>query len=331
MSTPRFSIIIVNYNGGAFLQGAVDSLAAQTVQDFELFVVDNASDDGSADRLDVSAIAHVEILHETDNHGFARGNNIAARKAAGEWLVLLNPDAVASPAWLEEIADGIARHPDVAMFASLQRSLEDPDSLDGIGDCYLGFGIPWRGGFGRPASEIPPEGTCFSPCGAGAIYRRDAFLAHNGFDEDFFCFGEDTDLAFRMRLAGETCVFLPAAEISHAGGGVSGRASHFSLWHGARNRLWTYVQNMPGIAFWLTLPGHIGLTALILIRGTMTGRFVSTWKGLWAGLKGIGPVWSKRRAVQARRTVPVSAVLKPMSWSLLRMLQRKGDVRPFRD
>lgn len=331
MSRPRFSVIIVNYNGGQYLQGAVDSLAAQTFADFELLIVDNASQDGSVKALDISGISRVEVLHECENHGFARGNNIGARRATGQWLALLNPDAVASPDWLENIAGAIARHPGTTMFASLQRSLEDDDILDGIGDCYLGFGIPWRGGFGRPASEIPAEGTCFSPCGAGAVYHRETYLAHGGFDEDFFCFGEDTDLAFRMRLQGERCVFLPTAEIRHAGGGVSGRSSHFSVWHGARNRLWTYVKSMPGWSFWATLPCHLALTALILLRGLMTGRFISTWKGFWAGFRGLGPVWQKRRQIQKSRTAPVSDVLKPMSWSLLRMLQRKGDVRRFKD
>jgi GT2 family glycosyltransferase len=330
MQSPKFSVIIVNYNGGEFVQAAVDSLVSQTCQDFELIVIDNGSEDRSAVDLDVSGVARAEVRLEEANHGFACGNNIAARDATGEWLVLLNPDAVATAEWLENIAAGIARHPGTSMFASLQRSLDDPAILDGIGDCYLGLGVAWRGGFGRPASEIPHEGTCFSPCGAGAVYNRATFLAYGGFDESFFCFGEDTDLAFRMRLGGETCIFLPSAEIHHAGGGVSGRASTFSIWHGARNRLWVFVKNMPGWSFWITLPGHIAITALILLRGTMTGRFRSTWQGFMAGVKGLGPVWKERKKLQQARTAPVLDILKAMTWSPARMLLRKGDVRTFR-
>jgi N-acetylglucosaminyl-diphospho-decaprenol L-rhamnosyltransferase len=111
-SDPTFSVIIVNYNSGDFLQGALSSLAAQTRRDFEVILVDNASSDGSIDDLDTSGLPAFRLMAETENHGFARGNNLGAAHAQGAWLVLLNPDAEAHPDWLEQIAAGMARHPD---------------------------------------------------------------------------------------------------------------------------------------------------------------------------------------------------------------------------
>ena len=171
----RFSVIIVNYNGGEYLSGALASLARQTVSDFEVFLVDNASEDDSLQRLG-DELPHTLHLHPLkENIGFAAANNLAAREAKGEWIVLLNPDAAAEPDWLEKLAEGAARHPGTAMFASAQINMADPSRMDGAGDAYLGFGIPWRGGFGRPISEMPEEGTCFAPCGAGAMYKRATF------------------------------------------------------------------------------------------------------------------------------------------------------------
>ncbi len=330
MPSPRFSVVIVNYNGGDYLQGAVGSLSRQSFTDFETLIVDNASDDDSFTGLRTDALASAICLPQEDNLGFAKANNLAAQQASGEWLVLLNPDAEAAPDWLEAIDRAICENPCVAMFASAQIDLHDHQQLDGAGDCYLGFGIPWRGGFGRSTQELPGRGECFSPCGAGAIYKRETFLAAGGFDESFFCFCEDVDLAFRLRLRGETCLFWPDAVIYHAGGGLSGRTSAFSLRHGARNRIWTYAKNMPLPALLLTLPGHIALTVAILARGLFTGRFADTFRGVLAGLGGLGPVLEARKTVQRERRVSLVGLLSAMSWNPLEMLQRKPVIRPVK-
>lgn len=327
MRRVRFSVIIVNHNGGKYISNALASLARQTVSDFEVFLVDNASQDGSMERLGDVLPERLHLRPQAENVGFAAANNLAARDAVGEWLVLLNPDAVAAPDWLEKLYEGSQRHPDTVMFASAQINMADPSRMDGAGDAYLGFGIPWRGGFGRPIAEMPEEGTCFAPCGAGAMYRRKAFLDHGGFDEKLFCFCEDVDLGYRMRLAGEKCVFLPEAKITHEGGGVAGRVSEFALFHGARNRLWVYLKNTP---FWLlvvTLPGHIALTIVILLRGLLTKRAKDTWRGIWAALHGAGPILRDRKALKERRKVSTASLISAMTWNPLTMLQRKADVR----
>jgi N-acetylglucosaminyl-diphospho-decaprenol L-rhamnosyltransferase len=329
MLPPKFSVIIVNYNGGRYLQGAVESLAHQTRSDFEVLIVDNASSDGSFDGLQTDGLERVVRLPQTDNLGFARANNVAARRATGEWLVLLNPDAEATPCWLEAIDAGINRYRGVTMFASAQIDLDSRERLDGAGDCYLGFGIPWRGGFGRRVDELPGAGECFSPCGAGAVFRRESFLSVGGFDETFFCFCEDVDLGFRLRLRGDHCVFLPDAVINHAGGGLSGRTSAFALKHGARNRIWTYAKNMPMPALLLTLPGHVLFTLVILARGMFTGRLVDTWRGVLAGIAGLGPVLAERKTVQRCRKISQARLLAVMSWNPLAMLRRKTVIRPL--
>ena len=324
----RFSVIIVNFNGGDYLAGALASLAQQTIEDFEVFVVDNASTDGSMQRLGETLPKNLHLRPLENNIGFAAANNLAAREASGEWIVLLNPDAAAAPDWLEQLGAGATRHPGTAMFASAQINMADPSRMDGAGDAYLGFGIPWRGGFGRPITEMPEEGTCFAPCGAGAMYRRETFLAHDGFDEQLFCYCEDVDLGYRMRLAGERCVFLPDAKITHEGGGLSSKVNGFALFHGARNRLWVYVKNTPLWLLIVTLPGHVALTMAILARGLVTKRAKDTWRGIWAGLKGMGPILKQRKALKPRRTVSGAALVRAMTWNPITMLQRKTDVRP---
>lgn len=320
--TPDFSVLIVNYNGGAYVQGALDSLKAQTHRSFEVILLDNASADGSADALDTAGLPAFTLMREGENHGFARGNNLAAAQAKGKWLALLNPDAAARPDWLAQVLAGTGRHPGVTSFACTQLWMHDETKLDGAGDNYLLFGIPWRGGYRRPSTEIPAEGTCFSPCGASAVYHRETFAAAGGFDERLFCFCEDVDLGFRLRLEGGMCVFLPHAVVAHAGGGLSDKVSGFAVRYGTRNRLWVYLKCMPMPLLILTLPGHIALTAAILLRGLRTGRFSDAMKGLGDAVRGLGPVLEDRRTAQALRTASLADIARAMAWNPMRMLGR---------
>ncbi|MCO7237583.1 glycosyltransferase family 2 protein, partial [Cobetia sp. Dlab-2-U] len=245
MSKLKFTVIIVNYNSGALLQACVDSLSAQSLPPSQVLIIDNASTDGSAEQLVLSDLPQTQIIFSADNLGFSGGNNLASKQATGDWIVLLNPDARAKTDWLEKIAEGIEEFSSTEMFACAQLDAEDEASLDGAGDSYLVFGFPWRGGFGRPRSELPEVGECFSACGASLVISKSRFIELEGFDERFFCYCEDVDLGFRHRLRGGQCVFLPKAVVLHIGSAISGQRSDFTVRHGTRNRIWTYVKNMP--------------------------------------------------------------------------------------
>lgn len=327
---PEITVIVVNYNGGKFLRGCLASLAAQTHRSFETILVDNASTDGSIDTI-VEKPDHLIILRETANHGFAKGNNLAARQAKGRWMALLNPDAEAAPDWLESLMRAVRERPSHRIVASLQIAMNDARILDGAGDCYLAYGYAWRGGFGWSVSDTPEAGECFAPCGAAALYPRDVFLAAGGFDERYFCYHEDVDIGFRLRLFGERCQFDPRCIVRHAGSGITGRASDFAVFHGARNGFWTYIKNMPGILLLVTFPVWIVGTSAILVRGLITGRFNATVRGLGAAIKGLGPALRARKDVKSRRKARVADIAAALSWNPFRFLARKPDVRPLRE
>ena len=328
LRTPLITVVVVNYNGGDYLRRCLQSLARQTFRDFETILVDNNSSDQSIEGLG-ELPPSIRILRETKNHGFAVANNLAARIAAGRWLALLNPDAEAHPDWLESLMRTVAERPGHRVVASLQLSLHEEDTLDGAGDCYLAYGYAWRGGFGKAASTIPPAGECFAPCGAAALYPRDVFLAIGGFDESYFCYHEDVDIGFRLRLAGERCQFDPRSRVRHAGSAITGRASAFAVFHGARNGMWTYVKNMPGPLLALTAPVWLALTCAILLRGVVTGRFVPTFRGLAAGFTGLPHALQQRANVRKLRKVGIAGIAAHLTWNPLYLLGRRTDVRPF--
>lgn len=321
-------MVVVNYNGGNFLRNCMASLACQTFRDFETILVDNASTDGSLDCLG-DMPPNVTILREAVNHGFAGGNNLAARMSKSRWIALLNPDAEADPNWLESLMQAVRERSSHRVVASLQVALDDASILDGVGDCYLAFGYAWRGGFGRSIKETPAAGECFAPCGAAAFYPRDVFVESGGFDERYFCYHEDVDIGFRLRLLGEQCQFDPRARVRHAGSGITGRASDFAVFHGARNGVWTYIKNMPLGLLIATLPIWFLGTFAILVRGIFTGRFRATAKGLWAAVADLGPALQARGALKLRRKASIADVAAALSWNPLRFLTRRSDVRPF--
>ncbi len=256
---------MVAYNSAATLQRCIDALEAQSFTDWEAVVWDNASADDAVERLRTPS--QLRIVRHDENLGFAAGNNRAAELSRSEFIALLNPDAFPEPDWLERLV-GAADTYGAEAIASLQLDDADPTILDGAGDCMSIAGIPWRGGYGQPRSAAPTE-PCevFSACGAAALYRREAFERLGGFEERFFCYCEDVDLGFRLRLTGGRCVLEPRAVVRHVGGASSGgKGSKFAEYHGTRNRLWTFGRNMPLALMPIALPAHILLTAYVLLR-----------------------------------------------------------------
>lgn len=324
---PQFSVIIVSYESSDWIGACLEGLENQTFQDFETIIVDNHSSDQSADIVEHASLKNKHLIRSQENLGFAKGSNLGAANATGDWLVFLNPDTVAHCDWLDEIAAGQARHPGISAFACTQYKLGSEAHLDGTGDSYFGFGIPWRGGFGHPASDLPREGECFSPCGAAAVLRRDIFEQLNGFDERYFCYCEDIDLGFRHRLLGERCVFLPLAAVNHKGSAITKRHSPFSVYYGTRNRIWTYVKNMPIGMLLLTAPGHIALNIAALLQAALSGRFLPTARGIYSGVKGIPAIWSTRQ--KSPKASARFALYRAMSWNVIDMLRRNPCVKEF--
>lgn len=320
---PFFSVLIVNYNAGPLLQDAINSLKKQTFKDFEVVVVDNDSQQNPITELNTDGLPSVRLVREKTNHGFAKGNNLAAKLANGTWLALLNPDAVADPNWLEQIHSATARHNECRVFACGQINMDEPELLDGAGDAYFAFGIPWRGGFEHPISALPNKDShCFSPCGASAVYERDLFLQLGGFDERFFCYCEDVDLGMRLQLSDEKCVFLPDAIIYHKGSATSGRYSYFTMYHGFRNRTWTYLKNMPWFVLLPTFPGHLALMIYIYLHNMGHADLKGMRKGMWDGLKGgFALRWKGEYTVKPSRKA-IWNLIRSMAWNPVRLSTR---------
>ena len=321
------SVVVLAFQSGGTLGRCLAALRGQTAKGFETLVADNASTDG-APLAAIRADPDLKLIDNGGNLGFAAGNNRAAEQASGRWLVLLNPDAYPEPDWLEQLLVCARAHPTARCFTARQRMAQDPARLDGLGDAMAGVGFPFRSGYGAVDPGVMTDGEVFSPCGAAMMIDRALFLELGGFDESFFCYCEDVDLGYRLRLRGEDVILAAQAIVLHEGSvSTGGRRSDFSVFHGVRNRLWLFVKDTPPLLFWLTLPFHLAATLAVWVRATVQGRAAPVEQGVEAAIKELPRVWRQRGAVQAGRAVSSLRIAAMMTWSPHRIVRRQGRIR----
>jgi len=311
------SVIVVNYNGGAYLQKCMGHLCAQTVTDFEVIVVDNGSCDGS--------LAHVpddprfRILDLGSNTGFAFANNRAAEVARSPRIALLNSDAFPAPDWLERLLHAAETRPEFSFFGSHQYLFEPPEHLkgkgqvlDGTGDMLARNGLAWRRDHMVPANlAVRVSDEVFGACAAAALYDKEAFDEVGGFEESYFCYFEDVDLSFRLRLAGYRCLHVADAVVHHVGSASAGMTSEFQIYHGYRNLIWSFCKNMPSDLLLRNLPAFLLLLLRILITDGMHGRRTTLLRAYRDAILGLPAVLFERRpAVQRLRRVPSAEIAR---------------------
>jgi len=318
----KISVIILTWNSGKVLAQCLDSLAKQTIKDFEIVIVDNGSSDNAIVNLPEKwPTFDFQIKELGRNVGFAAANNVGAHLARGYWLALLNSDAFPAPDWLEKLLRAAEREPEFSFFASRQLQASAPHLLDGAGDALHISGLAWRRYAGFPAAQFGLEfEEVFSPCAAAALYSRQAFLQVGGFDENFFSYHEDVDLGFRLRSQGFRCLYVPDAVVQHVGSATLGAQSDFALYHWQRNFIWSFVQNMPSALLWEALPAHLMANFIYQLNYALRGRGEVLLKAKRDALRELARALRKRQEIQKTRKVG--------SVDLLHIMER-GWLQPY--
>lgn len=245
---PLISIIVVNWNGIKFLDDCLHSLENQTWKNREFILVDNGSNDGSSERIRAWAdcVPNTQTIFLSRNSGFCEANNLAFTKARGEWIALLNNDAVAEPNWLEELA----RYGDPARQIGMLGGkilFADPE---GVID-KAGHLIYWdgqnrgRGTMEKDVGQYDKDEEILWPDACAALYHRRIFEETGGFDETFFAFGDDADLGMRARFLGWKAWYVPSAVVHHRHSATAGAYSPLKIMLVERNRLLLAIKNFP--------------------------------------------------------------------------------------
>jgi GT2 family glycosyltransferase len=241
-----------------------------------VIVVDNGSIDGSADAVrDFAKHARfaVELIQNETNRGFCAGNNQGILRASGEYVALLNNDAVASPQWVSSLLRAFAGGPDVGMAASKIVSFENPRIIDKAGHLIYPDGQNRGRGSGEvDCGQYDRVEEVLWPDGCAAMYRKSMLDEIGGFDEDLFAYGDDAELGLRARIAGWRCVYVPSAVVRHHRGATLGLQSRRRLELIERNRVLLAIKHFPLSLLWLN--GFFFAARLLA--------------GFWSGIRGQG-------------------------------------------
>ena len=306
-------VVIPNLNGGDELFAAVESLVQQSLQPY-VIVVDNASTDGSAERLE-HAYPDVEIIRNKRNYGYAGGVNPGLKRAielGAEFAAVFNDDAIADKQWLKQLVGYLQAHPKAGA-AACKVVTSDKERLDSTGDYYTNWGLAYpRGRREYDLHKYDEQTEIFAASGAASLFRVKALREVGLFDESFFAYYEDVDQSFRLQLAGWKVAFVPGSIAYHHIGMTSGRIKGFTTYQTMKNLPLLWFKNVPKQYLW-----HTGIR-LLLAQTLFFGRAVTRgqgWVALQGGLKGL--LLMLRKFPERRRIQRSKRVSDGYIWSMV--------------
>ncbi len=303
MSEPEVTVVVVNYNGAAFVAECLDALdAQQDAPAYQVWVVDNGSTDGSRELL--RARRGVRLIESPTNLGFAGGNNLALAEVRTPYAVLLNNDAVPEPGWLKSLVAPFAVDgPGMAAVVGKVLLMDPPGVINSAGSLVDRRGYGADRGYLEPDTgqyEEPAEVFVASAC--AVAFRMTALRDVDFFDDDFFLYYEDTDLSWRLRSRGWSIRYEPTAVVRHRHSATSGRSELFRF-HDQRNRLLTLRKNATA-RLWVGALLRYKLTALsALLRRRDLADFRLRVRVLASYYRLLPRMIGRRRVTSRRATV----------------------------
>ena len=315
---PEISVVVVNWNRREDLRQCLESLARQTWRDFEVLVVDNASQDGSAEMVREEFQGRpdlrVRLIRNEMNRGFCAANNQGFAAAEGRLVALLNNDTEAEPGFLAALRKAFEGAEDVGMAASKVLMYEDPSRIDKVGHLIFPDGQNRGRGAGElDRGQYDRQEECLWPDGCAAMYRKRMLDEIGGFDEDLFLYGDDAELGLRARLAGWRCVYVPEAVVRHKRGSSLGKGSFERIFWIERNRVLLAVKLFPWSLLLLNPLYFAARLAAALSAAAGNRGEMARFPGFWNKLR---LAWTVLRAdAAALRLIPRMLRKRREVWS----------------
>ena len=273
-------VIIPNLNGGQELLQAGASLEAQSLTP-HIIVVDNASTDGSVEKLE-KAHPNVEIIRNNRNYGYAGGVNPGFRRAielGATYAAPFNDDATADREWLERLVNFLDTNGSYGGVCC--KVIKEDGTLDSTGDYLTTWGLPYPRGRGeKDTGQYDTALEVVAASGAASLFRVSALKEVGFFDEDFFAYYEDVDLGLRLQLRGWKVGFVPESKVYHKVGMTSARIKGFTTLQTMKNEpllLWKNLSFRQLLHVW---------PRFYLAYTLFFWRAVSRRQG-WAACKGV--------------------------------------------
>jgi GT2 family glycosyltransferase len=304
----KASIVILNWNGREFLRDCFESIEKQTFRDFETIMVDNNSQDGSADYVK-KAFPWVKVIRNKKNEGQTGGDNIGISHAKGEHLVLIDNDTIVDKNWLKELVAVADSDKKIGICVSKSYFMDNPGMLCSTGVIAYtdGSGID-RGIRETDRGQYDNQTDIFGPGNCSVLYKRTMLeeikLGKNEYrDRDFFAYYEDLDMGYRSRLMGYKCKFVPKSVVYHKMNASSRKISNLGLTCGIRNKFWLIIKNFPNKMLIRYLPFIMLRQFISFVFYLFVKPSIPATKARIEMIKKIPLMLEKRKIIQKRRRI----------------------------
>ena len=297
------SVVVVNHNGKKFLRDLFLSVFSQTHKNLEIVMVDNNSSDKSIEFVQEN-FSKIKIIKNRESSGYAGGNNLGLKECNGEYILVLSNDIILKKDLIEKLLEAFCKIPNLGAAQPMIRLFQKKDRLDACGTFWTNTGFLYHFGIYKSV-ELPIYNKPFpvySVKGACMLIPRKLVEKIGLFDDDFWCYFEETDFCHRVWLAGYECWYYPKTFVYHyLGGSRFKKDESFIQFHSFKNRLCSYLKNLSKIELFKILPIYFLLniiwSLLFLIR-LDKGGFLVVYKSLWWNIKNLKNTLIKRKKIQ---------------------------------
>ena len=319
MEEPLISVIVINFNGEKHLKECFDSLNNLDYENLELIFVDNDSEDNSVNYIK-NNYKNVNIIQLDKNYGFAKSNNIAASKAKGKFIVLLNNDTYVDKNWLKELVRVAKSSREIGIVGSKIYYYDNKDIINFAGGSCDKYGKSNHIGENKQDHKLlNKELDTFFACGAALLVKKELLNIIGLFDPLYFIYSEDLDLCWRAWIFGYKVVYAPKSFIYHKIGQIFRGITLKKKFLAERNLLRTLLKNYEIKNLIEILPVYIGrrigmVLKLLIQRDRLTMIFLYSYvKAFIWNIYNIRSLIRNRRFIQINRKIDDNFLFKIMN------------------
>jgi len=305
---PLVSIVILNYNAGEFLDDCISSIYKTEKANFEIILVDNASDDKSY-RECAKKFPGIRLIENEKNLGYCEGNNVGMIASKGDYIVVLNPDTVVEPTWLYELICAYRENGE-GIYQPKILATTDHDMLLSSGQFIQLFGFGYSRGKGEKHVQKSNTVEKISYASGTCLFTSKAILERlDYFDPFLFAYHDDLDLCWRASMFGINSFYVPTSVIFHPIEGYSFKWSKFKFYLMERNRQYCLLTHFSKSSYLKMLPSLILVDLAVSAFYLKKGMLITKIKTSLNILKNLTKISKKYQKIQSTRTLSDKEIL----------------------
>lgn len=345
---PLVSVIIVNFNGKKYLEYCLGGVLVNNYPNFEVIVCDNGSTDGSVDLVKkiASKDKKVVLVSLAKNYGPSFARNCGVKKSKGKYLAFLDNDTRPEKDWLIDPVGEMEQNQKIGACQCKLLLMKEPHKIDYAGDYLSQYGLLVQRvpGGEIDRGQVDQKAEILSAKSAAMVMRREAFDKAGGFDPDYFIYVEETDLAWRVWLAGFKIIFIPTSKVYHEFGTSTAILGNFQQYlnkfHAPKNYLMTLYKNLGTKALLKILPIHFLLWFGVALWFILKRQFkLAFWIFLGIGWFMVNLQRNTKKRLQIQKTRIISDTIllpkimrpQPLSYFFgkLKLVHKIGNTTGF--